>query len=174
MMTDAAVRSLSFPRMVQDEKPLGAHEISGRPNSVPLKSSWTKTPAEGGQVENECQVEGGPRPRAVTSDGHSPGVSSVSSPESPGVPDELSTFSGARTGLLRQGTRTVAGFAAQPGALTKAVVSVAQGVSGGVVGSDGASGSRPHSMKTAPPSPLPQTATSPTTPASRASFHRAR
>lgn len=68
---------------------------------------------------------------------------------SPSSPVPAGTFSGARVGSMRIGGGSIAGFAALPG-------SAKQPAGGGVAGAlAGAGGSRPPSLRTAPPSPLP-------------------
>ncbi|CAM9497928.1 unnamed protein product, partial [Scytosiphon promiscuus] len=68
---------------------------------------------------------------------------------SPSSPLPVGTFSGARVGSMRIGGGSIAGFAAQPG-------SAKQPAGGGVAGALAVgAGSRPQSLRTAPPSPLP-------------------
>ncbi|CAM9936690.1 unnamed protein product, partial [Ectocarpus fasciculatus] len=100
------------------------------------------------------QGRGSPSPgKVLTSAFKSAFTSSSSSSANPsgGVspsppPPPVGTFSGARVGSMRLGGGSIAGFAAQPGSAKQQQQQ--QQPSGGL-------GSRPQSLRTAPPSPLP-------------------
>lgn len=144
-------------------------EPNATPSSELLPSSIDHSPIRGEEkVYEDSSMSGSrhsrreaiPVAQVVASDSN---IRVLPSPvKSPPSSMEISTFSGSRVSSFRQGTSSVAGFASQPGSVPKTRPSI--------ISNGSASGSRPHSERTSPPSPLPHPAPSPTTPASSVPF----
>lgn len=114
------------------------------------RSNGTFAGNDGGSssVSSDAQLSGTSPATAVPSPPFSAG--------SPPSPAPVGTFSGARVGSMRIGGGSIAGFAAQPGAAKAGGAAAAAAAAGGTAPAPGiAAGSRPQSMRTAPPSPLP-------------------
>ncbi|CAN0556792.1 unnamed protein product, partial [Ectocarpus sp. 12 AP-2014] len=132
--------------------------IVGRGRSGGGEQPPATAAAGGGGAPPAEQGRGNPSPGEVlTSAFKSAFTSSSSSSANPsavgGVPPSpppppVGTFSGARVGSMRLGGGSIAGFAAQPWSAKQQQQQQQQQSGGGL-------GSRPQSLRTAPPSPLP-------------------